>query len=182
MVIAVAAAAAIGVAAARAGSCRVLVALGSVDIEPSPAGMSLRVSGNWEFDNIIQVATGLAFNVLLVRGDNFVRYRYPDQTFSGELAGLASSIDAGIDGKEILSVESAGATEPAARWVTLEAERMKLTSPVLSGDGPISIVAYIVLDGDYMSPIISNTITRPIELPVIDPNQGGDPGGTVTTR
>ncbi|MEO5739521.1 MAG: hypothetical protein ABIS29_02890, partial [Vicinamibacterales bacterium] len=44
---------AIGAAAARAGSCRVLVALGSVDIEPSPAGMSIRIAGNWEFDNLV---------------------------------------------------------------------------------------------------------------------------------
>src|SRR5688572_28616491 len=74
---------AIGSAAAIAGSCRVLVAIGSVDMEPSPAGMSMRLSGSWEFDYIVQVVSGLSFNVLLVRENNFVRLHYPDQASSG---------------------------------------------------------------------------------------------------
>jgi hypothetical protein len=169
----------IGAAAARAGSCRVLVALGSVDIEPSPAGMSLRVSGSWEFDNLIQVVSGLSYNFLIVREDNFVRFHYPDQAFSGTLSGLGADINDGIDGKTIVSVEAAGVAEPGARWVTVEAQRLKLSSPIPAGNGPVSLVAYLVLDGDYISPIISNTITRPIELPVTNPNEGGEGTGEV---
>lgn len=165
---------AVGAAAARAGSCKVLVALGSIDIEPSPAGMSLRISGSWEFDNLIQVVSGLSYNLLIVRGDNFVRFHYPDETFSGTFEGLAAQIDEGIDGNDILGVEAKSVSEPAARWVGIEAQRMKLASPIPAGDGPVSVVAYLVLDGDYISPIISNTITRPIELPMTNPNEGGE--------
>ena len=165
----------IGAAAARAGSCRVLVAIGSVDIEPSPAGISLRLSGNWEFDNLVQVVSGLSFNVLLVRGDNFVRFHYPDQSFDGFVLGLGASVDEGIDGNDIQYVEAAGVAQPSARIVSLEAQRMKLTSPVPPGDGPISVIAYLVLDDDYVLPIISNTITRPIEmLPPPSNSESGD--------
>jgi hypothetical protein len=155
---------AIGAAAARAGSCRVLVALGSVDIESSPVGMSMRISGNWEFDNLIQVVSGLSFNVLLAREDNFVLLHYPDQSFTGNVPGLAAELDEGFDGKDIVSVEAAGVALPAARIVSLEAQRIKLTSPVPPGEGPITVVAYLVLDGDYISPIISNTITRSLDM------------------
>ena len=169
---------AVGAAAARAGSCRVLVALGSVDFEPSPAGLSARVSGNWEFDNIIQVVTGLSFNVLLVRDDNFVRLHFPEGSYAGSVTDLATKVDDGINGDDILAVEAAGVSEPAARFVSLEAQRLKVSSPVPTGDGPISVVAYIVLDGDYVSPIISNTITRPLE-PVATPvGDEGDPPPT----
>lgn len=161
---------AIGAAAARAGSCRVLVALGSLDIEPSPAGMSLRISGSWEFDNLIQVVSGLSYNVLLVRGDNFVLFHYPDQSYSGYVSGLGAEVDQGIDGSDLLAVEAAGTPETSARFVSLEAQRLKLSSPVPPGSGPISVVAYIVLDNDYLSPIISNTITRPLELEPVAPN------------
>jgi hypothetical protein len=170
---------AIGSAAAIAGSCRVLVAIGSVDMEPSPAGMSLRLSGSWEFDNIVQVVSGLSFNVLLVREDNFVRFHYPNQTSSGFVTGLGAEVDEGIDGSDILSVEAAGNSEPTARFVSFEAHRMKLSSPVPPGQGPISVVAYLVLDGDYVSPIISNTITRPLEtLPPVGGSEE-DPTGPV---
>jgi hypothetical protein len=184
--IGIAALVAIGSAAAIAGSCRVLVAIGSVDMEPSPAGMSLRISGSWEFDNIVQVVSGLSFNVLMVRGDNFVRLHYPEQSSAGFVAGLGSQVDAGIDGSDILAVEAAGNAEPTARFVSFEAQRIKISSPVPPGQGPISVVAYLVLDGDYVSPIISNTITRPLEmLPPVgsteedptDPDGGGDPVG-----
>lgn len=170
--------AAVGAAAARAGSCRVLVALGSIDMEPSPAGMSLRISGNWEFDNLVQVVSGLSYNVLIVREDNFVRLHYPDQAFSGFLAGLASELDAGIDGGDLLAVEGTGAVEPAARFVTFEAQRMKISSPVPPGSGPISVVAYLVLDGDYVSPIISNTLTRALEVEPIKESEVDAPDGT----
>jgi hypothetical protein len=176
---------AIGSAAAMAGSCRVLVAIGSVDMEPSPAGMSLRLSGSWEFDNIVQVVSGLSFNVLLIRGDNFVRLHYPEQASAGFVTGLAGQIDEGIDGSDILAVEAAGNVEPTARFVSFEAQRIKISSPVPPGQGPISVVAYLVLDGDYVSPIISNTITRPLEmLPPVgsteeDPTDPDGTGGTV---
>ncbi|MFN2427543.1 MAG: hypothetical protein ABR587_13965 [Candidatus Binatia bacterium] len=163
-VLALAVVVAIGAAAARAGSCRVLVALGSVDMEPSPAGMSVRISGNWEFDNIVQVISGLSFNVLLMREDNFVRFHYPNQSYAGFVPGLAAEVDAGIDGSDILAVEAAGLPEPSARFVRFESQRMKLSSPVPPGDGPLSVVAYLVLDGDYVSPIISNIVTRPLEV------------------
>jgi hypothetical protein len=140
------------------------MAIGSVDIEPSPAGMSLRIAGTWEFDNLVQVVSGLSFNVLLVRQDNFVRFLYPGQAFSGKLDGLSAKIDAGINGDEIVAVEAAGSTDSTARFISLEAQRMKLSSPVPAGEGPISILAYLVLDGDYVGPVISNTITRPLEL------------------
>ena len=174
-VLSLAAIVAIGAAAALAGSCRVLVALGSVDFEPSPAGLSTRVSGNWEFDNIIQVVNGLSFNVLLVREDHFVRLHYPDGSFRGIVPGLGSRVDAGIDGNDIVSIEAAGLTEPGARFVSLEAQRLKVSSPVPEGDGPVSVVAYLVLDGDYVSPIISNTITRPIEPVAVPVPDEGDP-------
>lgn len=154
---------AVGAAAAMAGSCRVLVALGAVDMEPSPAGMALRISGSWEFDNVVQVTSGLSFNVLLVRQDNFVRLRYPDQSFAGFVPGLADRLDEGLAGDDILAVEAAGNSEPSARLVSVEAQRMKLSSPMIPGEGPISVVAYLVLDGDYVSPVISNTVTRPLE-------------------
>lgn len=166
---------AVGAAAAIAGSCRVLVALGSVDMEPSPAGMSLRVSGSWEFDNIVQVVSGLSFNVLLLREDNFVRFEYPNQSYAGFVPGLAAEVDAGIDGNDILAVEAAGIAEPSARFVSLEAQRMKLSSPVPPGHGPLTVVAYLVLDGDYVSPIISNTVTRPLE--VLPPTGNGEGEG-----
>lgn len=164
---------AVGAAAVGAGSCRVLVALGSIDIEPSPAGLSLKISGNWEFDNLIQVVSGLSYNVLLVREDHFVRLQYPDQSFSGSVAGLGEHVDAGINGDDILALEAAGVADPTARFVSLEAQRLKVSSPVPPGSGPISVLAYLVLDGDYVSPIISNTITRPLELSVT-PNIEGD--------
>lgn len=170
--------AAVGVAAARAGSCRVLVALGSIDLEPSPAGMSLRISGNWEFDNLVQVVSGLSYNVLIVREDNFVRLHYPARAYSGSLTGLASEIDAGIDGNDLLAVEAAGTDEPAARFVTVEAQRMKISSPVPPGSGPISVVAYLVLDGDYVSPIISNTLTRALEVEPIKKSEVNSTYGT----
>lgn len=152
----------LGAAGARAGSCRVLVALGSVDIEPSPAGYSLKISGNWEFDNLMQVATGLSYNVLVVRGDRFVRISFPDQAWSGTLTGLGSEIDAGLDGSDILAIEANGTTEPGARLLKLEAQRLQLSVPNLPGTGPISVVAYLVLDGDYVTPILSNTISRTV--------------------
>lgn len=169
----------VAVAAARAGSCRVLVAIGSVDIEPSPAGMSVRVSGSWEFDNLIQVISGLSYNLLLVRDDNFVRLNFPDQSFSGSVAGLGNAINAGIDGNDIIAVEAAGTTEPGARFVSLEAQKLKVTSPVPPGDGPISVVAYLVLDNDYILPIISNTVTRPLSPEETIPNTDGGTTGAL---
>jgi len=177
-VLALASMAVVGAAAAIAGSCRVLVALGSVDMEPSPAGMSLRVSGNWEFDNIVQVVSGLSFNVLLLRGNNFVRFEYPNQSFAGFVPGLAGQIDSGIDGDDILAIEAAGVAEPSARFVSLEAQRMKLSSPVPPGEGPLTVVAYLILDGDYVSPIISNTVTRPLEVEPPTGNSEGEGEGT----
>ena len=155
----------VGVVAARGAACRALVALGSVDIEPSPAGMSVRLSGNWEFDNLVQVVSALSFNVLLVREDNFVRYRYPDTAFVGSVGGLGTKLDGGINGDVVVAVEAAGSSEASARFVSVEAQRMKLSSPVLPGDGPITVLAYLVIDGDYVSPIISNAISRPFGDP-----------------
>ena len=172
----------VGAAAARAGSCRVLVALGSVEIEPSPAGMSLRISGNWEFDNLMQVVSGLSYNVLLVRGDRFVRFHFPDQVFSGLLTGLGNQVDAGVNGATLMALEAAGVPQSGARFVSLEAQRMKLSSPVPLGTGPITVLAYLVLDGDYVSPILSNSITRPLEL--VDPtvkSEDSETGGTEPT-
>jgi hypothetical protein len=160
----------VGVAAARGAACRALVALGSVEIEPSPAGMSVRLSGNWEFDNLVQVVSALSFNVLLVREDNFVRYRYPDGAFVGSLPGLGTKLDSGIDGDDVLAMEAAGSSEASARFVSVEAQRMKLSSPILAGDGPITVIAYLVIDDDYVSPIISNAISRPFG----DPSAPGD--------
>lgn len=178
----VALAAALGVAAARAGSCRVLVALGALDVEPSPAGLTLKVSGNWEFDNLIQVATGLSFNVLVVRGDRYVRLHHPDQAWTGTITGLGASIDAGLDGNDIVAIEANGVPEPGARILNLEAQRMKLAVPDLPGNGPLSVVAYIVLDGDYLAPILSNTISRtvPAALPATNPVVA--PAGSVATE
>jgi hypothetical protein len=156
--------AAIGVAGARAGSCRVLLALGSLDVEPSPAGLSVKVSGNWEFDNLIQVPSGLAFNLLLVRGDHFVRLRYPEQSFVGSVPGLAEQLDTGIDGNTVVAVEANGLSTQAARFVSLEAQRMKVTAPLLPGSGPLTAIVYLVLDGDYLAPIFSNTISRPLTV------------------
>jgi hypothetical protein len=168
---------AVGAVAARGAACRALVALGSVEIEPSPAGMSVRLSGNWEFDNLVQVVSALSFNVVLVREDNFVRYRYPDSAFVGSLSGLGTKLDSGIDGAAVLAMEAAGSSEASARFVLFEAQRMKLSSPVLPGDGPITVLAYLVIDGDYVSPIISNAISRPFgdpaepdrEVPPLEP-------------
>lgn len=182
MLMAVSVAVVVGAAAVRAGSCRVLVALGSLDIEPSPAGISLRIGGVWEFDNLVQVANGLSYNLLLVRGDKFVRLRYPDGAFGGEVAGLGARLDAGIDGDDILQLEAAGTTQPGARFVSIEAQRLEATAPVIPGDGPLSVVAYLVLDGDYVAPIISNVLTRPLLLTSATPNgdvAAGD--GTFTT-
>lgn len=158
----VALAAMLGAAGARAGSCRVLVALGAVDVEPLPAGYSLKISGNWEFDNLMQVATGLSYNVLVVRGDRFVRVHFPDQAWSGTITGLGAEIDAGLDGNDIVAIEANGTAEPGARLVKLEAQRLQLSVPDLPGSGPLSVVAYLVLDGDYLTPIISNTISRTV--------------------
>src|SRR5262249_33875604 len=130
----------------------------------------LRLGGNWEFDNLVQVVSGLSFNVLIVRENNFVRLHYPDQAFKGTVSGLSDRIDSGIDGNDILSIEAASVSDPTARFVSFEAQRMKLKSPVPKGSGPITVIAYLVLDGDYVSPIISNTITRPLELPQSLPN------------
>ena len=174
----VALAAALGVAGARAGSCRVLVALGAVDVEPSPAGLSLNISGIWEFDNLIQVATGLSFNVLLVRGDTFVRLHYPDQAFYGNLAGLGARVDAGINGNDLMAIEANGIATTGARFVSLEAQRMKLTAPKPTAAGPLSVVAYLVLDGDYISPIISNTLSR--SIPDAPPTAGAMPDAPLT--
>lgn len=154
---------AVGGAAAVAGSCRVLLALGSVQFEPSPAGLSVRIGGNWEFDNLVQVTSGLSFNVLFIRGDRFVRLQYPDAGYTGTVAGLEAALDAGLTGNDLLNIEAAGVSHPRARFVSLEAQRMKLSVPIIKEVGPASIVAYIVLDGDYMLPIISNTITKSIK-------------------
>lgn len=161
----VALAAVLGAAAARAGSCRVLVALGSVDVAASSAGLALNISGIWEFDNVIQVASGLSFNLLLVQGDTFVRLHYPDQAFYGTINGLGSMLDSGLDGNDLMAIEANGLATNSARFVSLEAQRMKVTAPFLTGSGPISVVAYLVLDGDYLSPILSNTITRAVPTP-----------------
>jgi hypothetical protein len=171
----------VGVVAARGAACRALVALGSVDLDPSPVGMSVRISGIWEFENLVQVVSALSFNVLLVRENNFVRFHHPNQAFVGSVPGLAGQVNAGIDGDDILDVEAAGTEEPAARFVSFEAQRMKLSSPLPAGEGPITVVAYLVIDGDYVSPILSNTITRsikelapPVTLP---PPEGDGTGG-----
>lgn len=176
-VLSLAAIVAVGAAAAVAGSCRVLLVLGSVGIEPSPAGMSLRISGSWEFDNLVQVSSGLSYNVLVVRNNQFVRFRYPGQTFSGSVAGLGKAVDDGLVGSDLVAIEAAGVSQPGARFVSVEAHRMKLTSPVPSGTGPITTIAYLVLDGDYVSPVVSNAITRPLELsdPTVDP-EGNETG------
>lgn len=175
-------AAALGAAAARAGSCRVLVALGALDVEPSPAGLALKVSGNWEFDNLIQVATGLSFNVLVVRGDRYVRLHHPDQAWTGAITGLGASIDAGLDGNDIVAIEANGVPEPGARILSLEAQRMKLAVPDLPGNGPLSVVAYIVLDGDYLAPILSNTISRTVPAALPATNPVVTPAGSVATE
>jgi hypothetical protein len=154
---------ALGGAAAVAGSCRVLLALGSVQFEPSPAGLSVRIGGNWEFDNLVQVTSGLSFNVLFIRGDKFVRLQYPDAGYTGTVPGLEDALDAGLTGNDLLNIEAAGVSHPRARFVSLEAQRMKLSVPILKEVGPANILAYIVLDGDYMLPIISNTITKSIK-------------------
>ena len=121
--------AAVGAAAARAGSCRVLLALGSVEFEPSPAGFTVRIGGNWEFDNLVQVVSGLSFNILFIRGDSFIRLQYPNSAWYGTVAGLGSAIDAGLTGADILSIEAASITEPRARFASVEAQRMKIVLP-----------------------------------------------------
>ena len=152
-----------GVAAVRAGSCRVLVALGSLHVERTVSGLLLKLGGTWEFDNLLQVASGLSFNVLVVRGDSFVRLQFPDTGYSGYLPGLAQMLDEGLDGSKIIGIEAAGSSEQAARFVSMESQRMKVAVPEPSGVGPVSVVAYLVIDGDYKSSIISNTLTRSLK-------------------
>ena len=78
---------------------------------------------------------------------------------------------------DLLNIEAAGVSHPRARFVSLEAQRMKLSVPIIKEVGPANIVAYIVLDGDYMLPIISNTITKSIK----GLETGASTGGPATT-
>ncbi|MBI5507089.1 MAG: hypothetical protein HY899_20060 [Deltaproteobacteria bacterium] len=153
----------VGVLAVRAGSCRVLVALGSMRIEPTTSGLTMRLTGTWEFDNLLQVATGLSFNVLVVQGDHFVRFTYPDQAHSGYYTGLSQLLDSGLQGSDLQAIETAGGTDPNARFISFEPQRMKLALPQPNDVGPYSAVAYLVIDADYISPIISNTLSLSIK-------------------
>jgi hypothetical protein len=175
-VLAVAVVAVVAAAAAVAGSCRVLVALGSVEVDRAATGMTLRASGNWEFDNLVQVVNGLSFNILIVREDHFLRLHYPEGSFAGTVAGLGERVNEGIDGNDILAIEGEGYPEPTARFLSLEAQRLKISAPVIHGSGPMSVIAYLVLDGDYVTPIISNTISRPLDPVVSTNDRSGDPG------
>ncbi|HYB99412.1 MAG TPA: hypothetical protein VEC57_09825 [Candidatus Limnocylindrales bacterium] len=165
-----------GVAAVRAGSCRVLVALGSMQVEPTVSGAIVRLGGTWEFDNLLQVASGLSFNVLLTRDDNFVRVQYPDTAYAGYFPGLSTYVDEGLDGSKIVGIEAAGAVDPTAHFVSLESQRMKLAVPIPAGTGPLNAIAYLVIDGDYVSPIISNTLSRSLKEPEGNPAKRDDFG------
>lgn len=155
---------AVAVAVSLAGSCRVLVALGSMRIDTTPSGLAVGLSGTWEFDNLLQVSTGLSFNVLIVQGDRFVRFTYPNQVSSGYYTGLAQALDRGLQGSELQAIESIGVVDPLARFVSFEPQRMKLALPPIGNYGPYSAVAYLVIDGDYVSPIISNILSMPVDL------------------
>ncbi|HYC55439.1 MAG TPA: hypothetical protein VEL28_10955 [Candidatus Binatia bacterium] len=162
-VIGVALVSTIGAAVVRAGSCRVLVALGSMQVEPTVSGAFIRLGGTWEFDNLLQVANGLSFNILVSRDDNFVRLNYPDKAYRGNFPGLAQDIDDGLDGNKLLGIEAAGTIDINSNIVSIEAQRMKLALPIPSGVGPLTVIAYLVIDGDYISPIISNTLSRSLK-------------------
>jgi hypothetical protein len=154
---------AVSVAAVRAGSCRVLLAIGSVDYETLEDGVVARLSGTWEFDNLIQVSSGIDFNVLFIHEDEFVLLRYPDQAFSGTYTGLSEALDNGLDGTVLQAVEAAAVNEPGARFISVEAQRMKAVVPCPTNHGLMSVVTYMVIDGDYISPVISNVLTRPFD-------------------
>jgi len=153
----------VSVAAVRAGSCRVLLAIGSVDYETLEDGVVARLSGTWEFDNLIQVSSGIDFNVLFIHEDEFVLLRYPDQAYSGTYTGLSEALDSGLDGTVLQAVEGAASSEPGARFISVEAQRMKAVVPCPTNHGLMSVVTYMVIDGDYISPVISNVLTRPFD-------------------
>jgi len=165
---------ALAVAVSLAGSCRVLVALGSMRIDTTASGLAVGLSGTWEFDNLLQVSTGLSFNVLVVQGDRFVRFTYPDQAHSGYYTGLSQSLDNGLQGTQLQAIESIGTVDSFARIVSFEPQRMKLALVPLGATGPYSAVAYLVIDGDYVSPIISNTLSLSLDSTAMAP-AGGAP-------
>lgn len=162
-------------AGAYAGSCRTLLAVGSVRVDSSPAGLVLQLSGTWEFDNLLQVSNGLAFSILVVRGDQFVRVQYPNVAQSGYYPGLADDLAGGLDGTKIQAIEAAGTLEPLARVISMEAQKLKIVVPEPPGVGPLNVVLYLILDGDYYNPIVGNTITKSLkELAATGSSPTGD--------
>ncbi len=140
---------------APAASCINFLAVGEATVRPAPDGAVMDMVGIWEFDNIMQVELGLSLNALVYQGDHFVRYPLIGDAESGTFSGLGD----GLDASELPALEASGAGDPDAEVLTFRAHRLQLSLPPSFSPGAVSVLMYLVQDGEYQSAFLSNTVS-----------------------
>ncbi len=140
---------------APAASCINFLAVGEATVRSAPDGSVMDMVGVWEFDNIMQVELGLSLNALVFQGDDFVRFPLLGPAESGTFAGLSDGLSAG----DLPALEASGVSDPDAEVLTFRAHKLQLSLPPTFTPGVVSVVMYLVQDGEYQSALLSNTLS-----------------------
>ncbi len=103
----------------------------------------VEVNGTWEFDNIVQI--DFAPRIVVYAGTDYIRIPLGGAPATrGSFGGLSD----GLQTSEIGSFDSAGAVEPDAEIVALDAHRLRIALPADFGVQGFSVVAYVVVPGE----------------------------------
>ncbi len=130
---------------ALGGGCHIPLAIGEVSVAPSVSGGGvLELRGIWEFEGVMQ--TDFPLSILVVRGEDFVRYPVGRPAETGTLGGLAD----GLQLEEIEALEAVGTAEPEARVLRMDEHSMSLALPSRFGRGLVSVVLYRALDAERL--------------------------------
>jgi hypothetical protein len=144
----------IGPAGARAGSFEPILAIGQVVARPAGLGAVVEVTGNFGFDDALQVDFPL--NLVVYQGKEFVRYPLGGEPISGTFIPLQN----GLVARQIPHLEAKGEFEAEAEIVRLEPKRLLVSLPPKFEDGSITAILYVVdpIGGPLLSNAVSATL------------------------
>ncbi len=141
----------IGPVEARGGSFGPTLAIGQVVAQYAGASALVEVTGNFGFDDVLQV--DLPVNLIVYQGKEFVRYTLGGEPSSGAFIPLQG----GLVARQIPHLEANSEFEAEAEIVRLEPKRLLVSLPPKFEDGSITAILYVV--DPTLGPFLSNSVS-----------------------
>ena len=146
--------------AGHSASCETLLAIGEVKVRPAVTGAVLDVTGDWEFDNLLQVELNLELKAVAMQGDKFALYPLLGPAEGGLLSGLDETLTTG----NLDDLEAVAFPEPEARVLNFKPHAMQLALPSGFDEGTVTLQMYLVRSGDLGNAFLSNPVTTALKL------------------